>query len=178
MVRMGKEPMTSTWKAFEILKTANIKETDFNGGKIMSMEIQIFKPPEFGEVRVIGDADKVRFCLADVCKILELPQMAKVVQRLDKEVLSTYPLESAVGIQQKYFINEDGDGKIHCKVHTYWTQKGRLDLYELLKREGHLPLIERTRTPHKFRTVSLSALVAPEQLLRQSRVHSRESWKP
>lgn len=37
----------------------------------------------------------------------------------------------------------DADGKIHCKVHTYWTQKGRLGLYELLKREGHLPLIER-----------------------------------
>ena len=37
----------------------------------------------------------------------------------------------------------DADGKIHCKVHTYRTQKGRLVLYELLKRESYLPMIER-----------------------------------
>ena len=35
------------------------------------------------------------------------------------------------------------NGQMHSKVHTYWTQKGRLFIYQLLKSNSIYPLIER-----------------------------------
>lgn len=35
------------------------------------------------------------------------------------------------------------DGTQGSRMHTYWTQKGRLFIYDLLKQEGILPIIER-----------------------------------
>jgi len=53
------------------------------------MEIQIFNHPEFGGVRVIGDADNPQFCLLNLCKILGLDANA-VMRRLDDEVTSNH----------------------------------------------------------------------------------------
>lgn len=36
----------------------------------------------------------------------------------------------------------DAEGVQHSKEHSYWTQKGRLFLYDLLKQNGVLPLVE------------------------------------
>ena len=38
------------------------------------------------------------------------------------------------------------DGDVHATVHTYWTQKGRLFIYSLLKENGILPMVERSET--------------------------------
>ena len=35
------------------------------------------------------------------------------------------------------------DGEIHTKEHTYWTQKGRLFIYDKLKAENVLPVMEK-----------------------------------
>lgn len=34
------------------------------------------------------------------------------------------------------------DGSAHSRPHTYWTQKGRLFIYDLLKKDGILPIME------------------------------------
>lgn len=38
------------------------------------------------------------------------------------------------------YLDEGGQ---HTKVHTYWSQKGRLFIYDLLKKDGILPQIEK-----------------------------------
>lgn len=63
----------------------------------MENQIQIYTNEEFGEIRTAGTPDNPLFCLSDVCKALELPQVAKVVQRLEKDVLSKYPIPDALG---------------------------------------------------------------------------------
>lgn len=73
----------------------------------MNNQITIFNNPQFGEIRTAGTADNPLFCLADVCKALGLSAKG-VNQRLSREVISNYPLETAGGTQQALFVNEDG----------------------------------------------------------------------
>ena len=84
----------------------------------MENQLQIFSNEEFGQVRVLGDFDNPLFCLSDLCRILEL-RIDNVVTRLKKDpcskgdpfsdgVLSKHPVQTAGGVQQMYFVNEDG----------------------------------------------------------------------
>lgn len=70
---------------------------------------QIFKNESFGEVRVAGTSDKPLFCLADVCKVLELGNPSQVKTRLCGEVITNEVIPDSLGRQQEMiFINEDG----------------------------------------------------------------------
>lgn len=44
--------------------------------------------------------------------------------------------------KSKIEVYNGSDGKQHSRIHTYWTQKGRLFIYDLLKGVGIYPLIE------------------------------------
>lgn len=71
-------------------------------------EIQVFSNSQFGDIRtIIAEDGEPRFCLADVCKVLGLSAKG-VGQRLQKGVISNYPLSTIGGIQQLNFVNEDG----------------------------------------------------------------------
>ena len=98
-----------------------------NNGTIEVGDVQIFNNPQFGQIRTAGTADNPLFCLADVCKVLELTP-SKVAQRLEKDVLSKYPLQTAGGIQELNFVNEDGlydvildSRKPEAKVFRKWV---------------------------------------------------------
>lgn len=67
----------------------------------------VFNHPSFGNIRTAGNSENPLFCLIDVCEALDL-NPSKVSQRLDKGVLSKYPLETAGGLQIFNFVNEDG----------------------------------------------------------------------
>lgn len=42
----------------------------------------------------------------------------------------------------KTHVHPGKDGTPHTTVHTYWTQSGRLFIYQLMKAAGHLPTME------------------------------------
>ena len=75
----------------------------------MSENITIFQNPEFGTIRTMKDEKgEPLFCLKDVCEVLDL-RTQKVVQRLEDDVLSKYPIVDNLGrTQHATFVNEDG----------------------------------------------------------------------
>ena len=47
--------------------------------------LQIFKNSEFGEIRTVTVNDEPMFCLADICKALEIKNATDVAKRLDED---------------------------------------------------------------------------------------------
>jgi len=70
--------------------------------------ITLFENSQFGKVRVARLNNEPIFCIADLCKILDLTP-SKVSQRLSDDVLSKYPIVDSIGREQfANFVNEDG----------------------------------------------------------------------
>lgn len=69
-------------------------------------ELQIFKNEEFGEIRTATINNEPMFCLADICRILELSQPSKVKERLLEKGVRSIPTLTNGGTQNLLYVNE------------------------------------------------------------------------
>lgn len=69
-------------------------------------ELQIFNNAEFGQIRTVQLNNEPMFCLADICKALELSQPSKVKERLNEKGVNSIPTLTNRGIQNLLYINE------------------------------------------------------------------------
>lgn len=68
--------------------------------------LQIFSNSEFGEIRTITKDNEPMFCLADVCKALEISNVGNVKQRLSEKGIHTADTLTKGGMQKMTFISE------------------------------------------------------------------------
>lgn len=71
----------------------------------MNQLTKVFEQQDLTIIEVEGD---FHFLLKDVCEILEIGNHRHVKTRLEEDVVSNYPLQTAGGKQQATFVNEDG----------------------------------------------------------------------
>lgn len=76
----------------------------------MKESIQIFKSPQFGDIRTaINPAGEPLFCLADLCKAINVNNNRNVAKRLDEDDVRRIDITDALGRnQQALFVTESG----------------------------------------------------------------------
>lgn len=68
-------------------------------------DLQIFENSEFGEIRTITKDNEPMFCLADVCKALELTNSRSVADRLEDDERCKLDLPRQ---GETWFVTESG----------------------------------------------------------------------
>ena len=145
-----------------------------NNQKSNASAIQVFNSPQFGEIRTAGTSEDPLFCLSDVCSVLGLRQ-GDVKQRLDKGVVSTQPLETAGGIQQANFVNEDGlydvildSRKPQAKAFRKWVTS---EVLPAIRKTGGYLATKQDDTPEEIMaralTIAQATLAKREERLKQ-----------
>ena len=75
-------------------------------------DVSIFKNESFGEVRVAGTSEQPMFCLADICRVLDL-QVTPTKNRLKQDGVSLIKVIDSLGREQEAtFINEQNLYKV------------------------------------------------------------------
>ena len=84
-----------------------------NNSKLVNENIAltVFENTDFGKIRVAGTSEEPLFCLADICRILEL-QPGATKNRLGEKGISLINTLTKGGIQSLVFINEQNLYKV------------------------------------------------------------------
>ena len=88
-------------------------------------EVQIFKSEQFGEIRTAGTADNQMFCLADVCRVLDIQQTKDIKSRLNNHGVDSIPVWVQTGTKK------DGTPALR---ETDMTFINEMNLYKVIMR--------------------------------------------
>lgn len=88
-------------------------------------EVQIFKSEQFGEIRTAGTADNPMFCLADVCRVLDIQQTKDIKSRLNNHGVDSIPVWVQTGTKK------DGTPALR---ETDMTFINEMNLYKVIMR--------------------------------------------
>lgn len=72
----------------------------------MAAELQIFNNTEYGEVRTVNINNEPMFCLADVCRALEIKNVSDCRSRLNEKGIVTADTHTNGGVQKMVYITE------------------------------------------------------------------------
>ena len=133
-------------------------------------DITIFNNDLFGSVRVTEVNNQPLFCLADVCKALDLGNPSQVKTRLDDGVISNEVIPDSIGRQQEMtFVNEDGlydvildSRKPEAKVFRKWVTS---EVLPSIRKTGGYIVARAEDTPEEIMARAL--LVAQDTLRRR-----------
>ena len=78
----------------------------------MEGKVRIFSNERFGEIRTAGTSEEPLFCLADVCRVLEIKNVSDCKSRLNAKGIVLTDTPTNGGNQQLVYINEQNLYKV------------------------------------------------------------------
>lgn len=143
-------------------------------------ELRIFENPQFGKVRTAGTTDNPLFCLADVCRVLEL-RVDGVTSRLKSDGVNRIGVIDSMGRQQMaIFVNEQNLYKVIMRSDKPQAEPFQDwvcgDVLPSIRKHGAYMtdnIIERTLTDPDY-LIQLATALKDE---RQKRIEAEQSIK-
>lgn len=132
-------------------------------------DLRIFENSEFGEIRTITKDNEPMFCLADVCKALEITHVTDVKKRMKKDGVGTAEVIDSMGRNQKAtFINESNLYKVifqsrkpSAEKFTDWVTE---EVIPSIRKNGGYIANQENLTPEQ---IVANALVVAQNIITQ-----------